>query len=46
MLQHMGNIIQAACIAALMWTASTLQHVSETVAVHEWRIAAIEKARQ
>lgn len=43
MKEHIGNTLQAVTVALLCWMGTTTQDVAKIVAVHEWRIAALEK---
>lgn len=43
MTQHLGNIFQALTLAAIIWTGSSIVKVSEAVAIHDWRINALEQ---
>lgn len=40
--QHLGNILQSLTIAAILWVGVTLQDVTKVMALHEWRISALE----
>lgn len=40
--QTITNFLQTLTVAAILWTGSSIIKVSETVTVHEWRIAALE----
>ena len=44
--QHLGNILQTLTIAAILWVGSTLQDVTKAMALHEWRITALEHKNQ
>jgi hypothetical protein len=43
--QNIGNMLQALTIAAVLWTGSSIIKVTETVALHEWRITKIEQTK-
>lgn len=43
MSQYIGHTLQALTVAAVLWTGSTIQEVSKVIALHEWRITALEK---
>ncbi len=40
--QTLANFLQTLTVVAVVWTGSNIIKVSETVTVHEWRIAALE----
>lgn len=43
MKEHVGNIMQGLVLASVLWTGGSIQDVTKAVAVHEWRITALEK---
>lgn len=43
MKEHIGNTLQGLVLASVLWTGGAIQDVTKAVAVHEWRIAALEK---
>lgn len=43
MTQNISTIFQALTLAAILWTGSSIVKVTETVAIHEWRIDVLEK---